>query len=174
MKIIKKIFKDVYLLKNEFQKDKRGKFIKFEYVLKIKDDKIKFNQFCFSSNKNKNTLRGIHYQKYPFQEKKIITCVDGEIIDVVVDLNKKSPTYLKHKFIKLNQRNMHSLYLGKNYAHGYLTLTKNTSILYQISGSYKKSKQTGLLWNDPTLKIKWPNKPKTISNRDKNFKKFKI
>ena len=172
MQIVKKLFSGVYLIKNKFQKDKRGKFIKFKYNFKIKKEKIKFNQFCYSFNKEKYTLRGIHFQKYPFQEKKLVTCVEGEILDIIVDLNKNSKTYLKYKFIKLNHKNMYSLFIGKAYAHGFLTLTKNVSILYQIDGQYKKAKQTGLLWNDPSLKIKWPKKPKVISLKDKQFKKL--
>lgn len=173
MKVIKKIFADVFLVKNEFQKDKRGQFIKFQNEFKIKNKKIKFNQFCYSSNKNKYTLRGIHFQKYPFQEKKLITCVEGKILDIIVDLDKKSKTYLNYKLINLSERNMFSLYVGRNYAHGFLTLSKNTSILYLINGTYIKTKQTGLLWNDPALKIKLPEKPKIISFRDKNFDKIK-
>ena len=130
MKVIKKIFADVFLVKNEFQKDKRGQFIKFQNEFKIKNKKIKFNQFCYSSNKNKYTLRGIHFQKYPFQEKKLITCVEGKILDIIVDLDKKSKTYLNYKLINLSERNMFSLYVGRNYAHGFLTLSKNTSILF--------------------------------------------
>jgi len=174
MQILKKLFSDAYVIKNKFQKDNRGKFIKFHQEIKIKNKKIKFDQFCYSLNKDKYTLRGVHYQKYPFGEKKLITCVEGEIFDVIIDLNKKSNTYLKHKFINLNQNNMYSLYIGKDYAHGFLTLSKNATVLYQIEGPYKKSKQAGLLWSDPLLNIKWPKKPKIISNRDKKFKKIII
>jgi dTDP-4-dehydrorhamnose 3,5-epimerase len=172
MEIIKKLFKDAYIIKNKFQNDKRGKFIKFKQEIKIRNKKIKFDQFCYSSNKNKYTLRGIHYQKHPDQEEKLITCVEGKILDIIVDLNKNSKTYLNHKFINLNQNNMYSLYIGKNYAHGFLTLSKNSIILYQIKGYYKKLKQDGILWNDPFLNIKWPKKPLVISNRDKKFKKI--
>ena len=174
MQIIKKLFLNAYLIKNKFQKDNRGSFIKFNQKIIIKNKQIKFDQFCYSENTYRNTLRGIHYQKYPFQEEKLITCVKGKILDVVVDLNKKSKTYLNYKFINLNESNMYSLYIGKDYAHGFLTISKNATILYQIKGPYKRFKQTGILWNDPLLKIKWPNKPHVISNRDKKFKKIII
>ena len=173
MIISKKIFSDVYLIKNNFNNDKRGKFLKFNHEIIIKKKRIKFNQFCYSLNKKKNTFRGIHFQKYPYQEIKLVTCVEGKILDIIIDLNKKSKTYLKYKFVKLNQNKMHSLYIGKNYAHGFLTLTNKTTILYQISGPYIKSKQSGLLWSDPALKIKLPTKPKLISLRDKSFNKIK-
>jgi len=174
MQIIKKLFINAYLIKNKFQKDDRGSFIKFNQEIKIKNKKIKFDQFCYSVNKSRYTLRGIHYQRYPFQEEKLITCVEGKILDVIVDLNKKSKTYLNYKFINLNQSNMYSLYIGKDYAHGFLTISKNATILYQIKGPYKKFKQAGILWNDPLLNIKWPNKPRVISIRDKKFKKIII
>ena len=173
MPIVKKLFSDAYLIKNNFQNDKRGKFIKFNQEIKIKNKKIKFDQFCYSVNKSRYTLRGIHYQRYPFQEEKLITCVEGKILDIIIDVNKKSDTYLSHKFINLNQSNMYSLYIGKDYAHGFLTLTDKATILYQINAPYIKSKQSGFLWNDPLLNIKWPTKPKVISYRDKNFKKIK-
>ena len=173
MPILKKLFSDAYLIKNNFQNDSRGKFIKFDHEIKIKNKKIQFNQFCYSENKKKHTFRGIHFQKYPFQEKKLITCVEGKILDVILDLDKKSKTYLKYRFIKLDENNTHSIYIGKNYAHGFLTLTDKATILYQISAPYIKSKQSGLLWNDPLLNIKWPTKPKVISYRDNNFKKIK-
>ena len=172
MLIVKKIFTNAYIIKNKFQKDDRGSFIKFKQEIKIKNKKIKFDQFCYSLNKDRYTLRGIHYQKYPFQEEKLITCVEGKILDIIIDLNKKSETYLCHKFINLNQGNMFSLYIGKDYAHGFLTLSKNATILYQIKGNYKKFKQAGILWNDPMLNIKWPKKPSVISTRDKKFKKI--
>ena len=173
MTILKKLFPDAYLIKNNFQNDKRGKFIKFNHEIMIKNKKTRFNQFCYSINKKKYTLRGIHFQKYPFQEKKLITCVEGKILDVILDIDKKSETYLKYRFIHLNANNMYSVYIGKNYAHGFLTLTDKVTILYQISAPYIKSKQSGFLWCDPFLNIKWPKKPKVISSRDSNFKKIK-
>ena len=169
MKIIKRIFKDVFLIKNNYQKDKRGKFIKFNSEIKLKK-KTNFNQFCYSVNKKKFTLRGLHFQKKPFQEEKLITCVKGKILDIVLDINKNSKTYLKYKFVSLNDKNMHSLYIGKDYANGFLTLTNDATILYQIKGTYIKSKQSGYYWNDPLLKIKWPSKPKVLSTKDKKFK----
>lgn len=170
MKIIKEVLKDIFLIKNDFQKDNRGKFIKFNNNIILKNKKINFDQFCYSINKKKFTLRGLHYQKKPFQEEKLITCVKGTILDVVLDINPNSKYYLRYKFINLSDKYMYSLYVGKNYAHGFLTLTNDATILYQIKGKYIKTKQCGYLWNDPKLKIKWPTNPKIISLKDKKFK----
>ena len=172
MEIIKKLFKDAYIIKNKFQSDKRGKFIKFKQEIKIRNKKIKFDQFCYSSNKNKYTLRGIHYQKHPDQEEKLITCVEGKILDIIVDLNKNSKTYLNHKFINLNQNNMYSLYIGKNYAHGFLTLEKENYIIYSCTKYRDGKNEIAIKFDDKNLNIKWPSNKPIISAKDKNAINF--
>jgi dTDP-4-dehydrorhamnose 3,5-epimerase len=169
MIIKKKLFKNVYLLSNKTFKDARGKFLKFDNVLDINKKKISFNQYCYSSNKNKFTLRGLHFQKYPYEEIKLITCIQGKIFDVVVDINKKSKTYLQWKCIELSENESLSLFIGKGYAHGFLTLKKNTVVLYNISGPYKGNFQRIVNWKDPKIGIIWPARPKLISKADKQI-----
>jgi len=169
MIIKKKLFKNVYLLSNKTFKDARGKFLKFDNVLDINKKKIIFNQYCYSSNKNKFTLRGLHFQKYPYEEIKLITCIQGKIFDVVVDINKKSKTYLQWKCIELSENESLSLFVGKGYAHGFLTLKKNTVVLYNISGPYKRNFQRIVNWKDPKIGIIWPARPKLISKADKQI-----
>jgi len=153
----------VFLIKNKYQNDKRG------FFLKLKKNDFQNFQNCFSYNRKKFTIRGLHFQKYPSREIKIITCLKGSIFDVVVNINKKSKNYLKWYSFKLNEKNKHSLYVGKDYAHGFMTLEDNTIVSYQILGNYISKYQAGLLWSDSKIGIKWPHKPKIISNRDKNF-----
>jgi dTDP-4-dehydrorhamnose 3,5-epimerase len=167
MIIKKKLFKNVYLLSNNTFKDNRGKFLKFDNVLDINKKKISFNQYCYSSNKNKFTLRGLHFQKYPYEEIKLITCIQGKIFDVVVDIKKKSKTYLQWKCIELNENDSLSLFIGKGYAHGFLTLKENTIVLYNISGPYKRNFQRIVNWKDPKIGITWPTRPRSISKSDK-------
>ena len=169
MIIKKKLFKNVYLLSNKTFKDTRGKFLKFDNVLDINKKKIRFNQFCYSSNKNKFTLRGLHFQKYPYEEIKLITCIQGKIFDVVVDINKKSKTFLQWKCTELSENESLSLFIGKGYAHGFLTLKKNTVVLYNISGPYKRNFQRIVNWKDPKIGIIWPARPKLISKADKQI-----
>jgi dTDP-4-dehydrorhamnose 3,5-epimerase len=159
-------FKDVFLIKNKFIKDNRGFFLKLN-----KNNNYKNIQQCFSFNKKKFTLRGLHFQKEPNQEIKIITCLHGSIFDVVVNVNKKSSNYLKWRSFNLNDKNKYSLYIGKDYAHGFMTLKNNSIVSYQIIGKYISKQQKGLLWNDKKINIKWPHNPKVISFRDKKFKK---
>ena len=157
----------VHLIKNKISLDKRGKFLKINH--KIKKQNI---QYCFSFNKKKYTLRGLHFQKKPHQEIKIITCIKGSIFDVVVNINKKSKAYLKWKYFILDDKKQHSLFVGKDYAHGFLTLKNQTIVSYQILGKYFPKKQLGIIWNDKKINIKWPKKPRVISLRDRNFKKL--
>jgi dTDP-4-dehydrorhamnose 3,5-epimerase len=160
-------FKDVFLIKNKYTNDVRGYFLKFK-----KNKNYKITQQCFSFNKKKFTLRGLHFQNKPNQEIKIITCLKGSIFDVVVNVNKESSNYLKWRTFKLNDKNKYSLYVGKDYAHGFMTLEDNSLVSYHIIGKYILKKQKGLLWNDKRIKIKWPYNPKVISSRDRKFKKI--
>lgn len=158
--------KKFFLIKNLLAKDNRGSFLKINYY------NNKNYQNCFVINKKKFTLRGLHFQKKPFSEAKIITCIKGEIFDVIVNINKRSSDYLKWKSFLLSEKNNHSLFIGKDYAHGYLTLKENTIVNYQIFGKYLKNKQSGLAWNDKKINIKWPNKPLVLSKKDRNFLKL--
>lgn len=169
MIIKKKLFNNVYLLSNKTFKDNRGKFLKFQNVLNVNKKKITFNQYCYSSNKSKFTLRGLHFQKYPYGEIKLITCIQGKIFDVIVDIDKKSKTYMQWRYIELSENDSFSLFIGKGYAHGFLTLKKNTVVLYNISGPYKKNFQRILNWKDPKIGIIWPANPRMISKRDKRI-----
>jgi dTDP-4-dehydrorhamnose 3,5-epimerase len=153
------------LVKNNLAVDDRG------FFLKIKK-KNKLYQNCFSYNEKKGTIRGIHYQRFPNYERKIITCIRGAIFDVAVDLRKNSKTYLQYRKFILTEKNNFSLIIPKGFGHGFQTLEKNTIIYYQISGKFIKKKQAGILWNDKKIKIKWPLPIKSISKRDQNFKKL--
>ena len=168
MKILKKILPNVFLFKNQYSFDLRGKFLKIKTL-----NNFKSNQLCFSFNKHKGTIRGLHYQKKPFGETKIITCISGSAYEVIVNCNKKSKDYLKYKTIILNSHKNNSLYIDKDYAHGFQTLENNTILMYSINGKYKKKLQSGFLFNDPRLNIKWPLPITKMSARDKKFKLLK-
>jgi len=168
MNIIKKILPNVFLYKNQCSFDIRGKFLKMKILKNFKS-----NQLCLSFNKHKGTVRGLHFQRKPFGETKMVTCISGSVFEVIVNCNKKSKDYLKHKTLILNSQKNNSLYIGKDYAHGFQTLENNTILMYNIKGKYKKSLQSGFLFNDACLNIKWPLKIKKISTRDQKFKPLK-
>ena len=118
-------------------------------------------------------MRGLHYQKHPFQEIKVTRCIKGSIFVVIVDLRKKSSTYLKCYGTKLSKENNKSVYVPKNFAHGYITLEDETDIFYQSSNTYSPKHESGISWNDPKIKIKWPIKPIIISKKDSSWKDIK-
>ncbi len=172
MKIKKTKFKNTFILEHKKKYDKRGFFMRgfCNEILKKKDINFKVKQTNISFNEKKFTLRGFHYQNFPFSENKIITCINGSILLVLVNIDKKSPNYLKNIKIKLSSKMNKSVLISKTCATAFLTLEPKTLVLYYMSNYYKKNKSMGIRYNDPKLKIKWPKKVKIISNRDLKFK----
>ena len=168
MKIIKTKIKNLLLLKTNIFKDKRGFF---KEVQKNNILKKKFVFDCFSFSK-KNTLRGLHLQTKKSQAK-IITVVQGKILDVVVDLRKNSKTFGKHFAIKISQNSDFSLYIPENFAHGFLCLSKTCAIYYKCSQYRNKDSEKTILWNDKNLQIKWPTKNPILSKKDRLGVKLK-
>jgi dTDP-4-dehydrorhamnose 3,5-epimerase len=173
MLIQKTKFKKLFIIKKKPSTDERGYFIRD--FCNIELNKIKFNikQINISFNKKKYTLRGFHYQKKPYEEDKIITCISGKIFNVCIDLRKKSKTYLKIFRKYLSDSNFQSLHVPAGFANAYLTLKPNTKILYYMSKYYKPKSAKGIRFDDPFFKISWPVKPKIISKKDSNYINYK-
>ena len=167
MKIIKTKIKGLLILKTSISKDKRGFFKEVE---KNKILKKKFIFDCFSYSK-KNTLRGMHLQKRKSQAK-IITVVQGKILDVVVDLRKNSKTYGKHFSIEISQKSNFSLYIPEKFAHGFLCLSNECAVYYKCSNYRDKNSEKTIKWDDKDLKIKWPITKPLLSKKDKVGIKF--
>ncbi len=163
MKIIKTKFKDLILYKKDTFKDKRGYF---RELFLQNHFKVKF-PFDYMSYSKKNVLRGLHLQtKKP--QTKLITVLKGEIFDVCVDCRKKSKTFGKYFSIKMSENENTSLLIPGGFAHGFYTLSNNVILHYKCSNYRHKDSETGILWNDKTLKIKWPIKKPIISKKDKS------
>ena len=165
MKIIKTKIKDLVLVKTNIYKDNRGYFKEVE---KNKLLKKKFVFDCFSFSK-KNTLRGLHLQLNKSQAK-IISVVHGKILDVVVDLRKKSKTFGKYFAIEISQNSDFSLFIPENFAHGFLCLSRNCGVYYKCSNYRDEKSETTIKWDDKFLNIKWPIKKPILSTKDKNGK----
>jgi len=163
MKKIKTKIKNLHLIKTKVFKDKRGSF-KEVYQKKI-DKNNDFIFDCMSISK-KNVLRGLHFQKKKSQAK-LLTVVHGKILDVCVDLRKKSKTYGKYFAIKLSEDSNLSIYIPAYFAHGFLCLSKKCAVYYKSTNYRDKNSETTLAWNDPDLKIKWPCKNPILSKKDK-------
>ncbi len=152
-------------------KDKRGFFSKL--LSEINNKKIlkneKIVEVNYSYNLNKGTIRGFHYQIGKFKEKKIIFCLTGKILDISINVDKKSKNYNKIYQFVLDEKNNKFLVVPKNYAHGFQVLKKNTILIYLHTAKYSKKYERSINPIDNNLKnkIKWPLKITKISNKDK-------
>jgi dTDP-4-dehydrorhamnose 3,5-epimerase len=124
-------------------------------------------QANISFNKQRGTLRGLHFQIEPNQEAKLVRCTAGAIYDVVADLRENSPTFRHWIGIELTSRNRLMLYVPEGFAHGFQTLEDDTEIAYQLSEYYHPESARGLRWDDPALSIKWPLPVTVLSERDR-------
>ena len=164
MRAIKTKFKDLKLITTKTFNDKRG-FFKEVFKNKVEQN----NNFIFDcmSYSKKNVLRGLHFQKKKTQAK-LLTVMQGKIFDVCVDLRKESKTYGKYFSIELSQKSEHSILIPAGFAHGFLCLSKECVVYYKCSNYRDQNSETTLLWNDPALRINWPNKKPILSNKDRN------
>jgi dTDP-4-dehydrorhamnose 3,5-epimerase len=126
-------------------------------------------QSSVSYNGRAGTLRGLHYQVAPAAEAKLVTCIRGRIWDVLVDLRRDSPAFRTWYAEELDADGTTALYLPEGLAHGFLTLTDDATILYQISADHDPARSRGVRWDDPTLAIAWPSAPVVMSERDRTL-----
>ncbi len=134
-----------------------------------------FVQSSVSYNRAQGTLRGMHYQRAPYEEKKIVRCVRGAIYDVVLDLRPQSPTFRKWIAVELNEDNARAVYIPEGCAHGFQTLTNDTVILYQMTAFFDASSAAGVRWDDPVFGISWPDiKVRVIADKDRQYPDFTL
>lgn len=126
-------------------------------------------QASFSYNVAARTLRGMHYQREPWAETKLVRCTRGGVFDVIVDLRAGSPTRLRWFGVELDEQSRNAIYVPAGFAHGFLTLTPHAEMHYQISRPYNPDHSAGLRWDDPVLSIHWPADPVVISKRDETY-----
>lgn len=156
--------------------DERGFFARTWCQKEFRDHGLinELVQCSVSLNKRRGTLRGIHYQSAPFVETKVVRCTAGAIYDVVLDLREESPTFRRWFATTLSAENRHSLYVPEGCAHGFLTLTDDSEVLYQMSEFYHPEAAGGVRWNDPAFRIAWPGKVEVISERDRTYPNFEF
>jgi len=131
-------------------------------------------QCNISYNKVKGTLRGMHFQKTPSQEAKLVCCVQGAIQDVIIDVRPNSSTFMKYFAIRLMSTVHNALYVPEGFAHGFLTLEAETHVFYQMSEFYAPDAASGFRWNDPAINIEWNDEIHMISERDANLPNFSM
>jgi dTDP-4-dehydrorhamnose 3,5-epimerase len=129
-------------------------------------------QCSISYNRRRGTLRGMHYQAPPHEEAKLVRCTAGAIFDVAVDLRPGSPTFTQWFGVELSAENRLALYITEGCAHGFLTLTDDSEILYQMSALYAPHAARGARWDDPAFGIRWPDDVAVINDRDRTYPDF--
>ena len=126
-------------------------------------------QSNLSYNVRRGTMRGLHYQLPPVTETKFIRCIRGAIYDVIVDMRPDSPTYRRHIGVELTADNARALYVPGMFAHAYLTLRDDTSVIYEVGEYYTPGHERGLRYDDPALGIEWPIEVEVISEKDRSW-----
>jgi dTDP-4-dehydrorhamnose 3,5-epimerase len=126
-----------------------------------------------SFNARRGTVRGLHFQRAPSREAKLVRCVRGRLFDVLLDLRPDSPSYLRHLSLQLDDENRDAVFIPHGVAHGFQTLTDGTEVLYQMTDFYAPDLAAGVRWNDPTFGINWPiSQGIVISERDASYADF--
>ena len=157
-----------YAINLEKKEDHRGFFARSFCLDELAKQglEMKIAQMNTTLSKKRGTVRGLHFQRPPKAEIKIVSCICGSIWDVIVDVRKDSPTYGKWYGLELNDSNQTMMYVPKGFAHGFQTLVDNVRLLYLHSESYSAKDEGGLLFNDTAIDIKWPCPISGISDRD--------
>lgn len=133
---------------------------------------IDVEQCNVSENYRAGTLRGFHYQLRPQSEGKSLSCIVGEIFDIIVDLRPESSTYKRWVSVTLSSRNRQMIHIPPGCANAFLTMEDNSIIHYYCSHAYASDAERGLRWNDPSFGFEWPSKPIVISEKDKNHPNY--
>ena len=174
-------FNEVKIFSLKKYKDNRGYFYEFYNKKKSLEPIINYNfvQENISFSKKKGTIRGLHLQKKPFMQTKLIQVIKGSIQDIVLDVRKNSNTYGQYMSVVLKDYEFKQMLIPEGFAHGLLTLEDETIVIYKISNYYSKKHEVTIKWNDDNLNIKWMiNKSKAIiSNKDSkgiHFDKYQL
>jgi dTDP-4-dehydrorhamnose 3,5-epimerase len=167
--------KGAFIIDLERREDSRGFFARAFCQKEFKAHGLNptIAQANIASNIRRGTLRGMHFQFPPAAETKLVRCTRGAILDIIVDLRPESPTYLKHVAVELNEDNQRALCVPERFAHGYQALADNTDTSYQVGEFYTPETESGLMYNDPRLGLKWPLPISVISEKDQKFRLLK-
>ena len=175
MKFINTKIDDLKIIEPKLFGDERGYFLESYNKNKFCDviGKVSFVQDN-ESKSSKGVLRGLHFQKPPFDQAKLVRCIEGKVLDVAVDLRKKSKTYGQHLAIELSGENKKQLFIPRGFAHGFLVLSNSVIFAYKVDNIYAPEYDAGICWNDPTLNIEWGiNESKVIiSEKDSKLQFF--
>ncbi|MGC8582041.1 MAG: dTDP-4-dehydrorhamnose 3,5-epimerase [Thermoplasmata archaeon] len=164
---------EVVIIKPKVFYDKRGFFMesytKSEFVKHgIEVDFVQDNH----SWSIKNTLRGLHFQKEPYAQAKLVRCISGEILDVAVDIRNNSSTFGEYVKVLLSSENKNMLFIPEGFAHGFLVLSDYAEVIYKVNREYNKEAESGIIWNDMEIGIDWPVNNPLVSEKDMALPSF--
>ena len=169
MKLIKTKISDIIIIEPAIFGDDRGYF--FESYNQKKFEKIVCKTSFIQDNESKSyrgVLRGLHFQKPPFQQAKLVRCIKGEVLDVAVDIRKNSNTYGKHISVLLSGENKRQLFVPRGFAHGFLVLSESATVAYKVDNTYAPEYDAGIRWNDKELNIQWGMNESEVIISDKD------
>jgi len=174
MRFLETDLDQAWLIEPEPVGDQRGSFARTfcEREFAKKGLEIRFVQHSVSHSRTAGTLRGMHFQRPPHEEVKLVRCIRGAIYDVIIDLRADSPTRGQWTGFELTDSNMRQLYIPAGFAHGFQTLCDDTEINYLISAFYAPEAASGLRYNDPAFGIEWPLAVSVISEKDRAWPDF--
>ncbi|MBN1472855.1 MAG: dTDP-4-dehydrorhamnose 3,5-epimerase [Syntrophaceae bacterium] len=159
---------DIILVEPKIFPDDRGCFMESFKASDFQKANLPthFVQDNFSVSK-KNVIRGLHYQKNPHAQGKLVSVLKGGVWDVAVDIRRASPTFLKWVAAELNDKNQAMLYIPPGFAHGFVTLTDDVRLMYKCTAEYDPQSDAGIRWNDPVIDITWPVADPILSRKDR-------
>ena len=176
MKFIKTEISDVYIIEPSVFEDNRGYFLESFNLEKFEENvyPIKFVQDN-ESKSSRGVLRGLHFQSPPFNQAKLVRCIDGRVMDVAVDIRKGSPTYGKHVAVELSGENKRQLFVPRGFAHGFSVLSETAVFAYKVDNTYSPESDSGIRYDDKDLNIDWglTEGGVQLSEKDKNLICFK-
>lgn len=171
MEIVKTSIEGLVIIQPRVFQDERGYFMESykESFIKENFPDIHFIQDN-ESESSYGVLRGLHFQQPPYEQTKLVRVIQGEVLDVAVDIRKGSPTYGKWESIILSGENKKQFFIPKGFAHGFLVLSDKAIFSYKVDNSYYPKRERGIKFNDPDLSINWPLHPNQIQLSDKDLK----
>ena len=172
MKIVSTDFQDLFVMEYSSFRDLRGEFVKTIHAETFRDNNLTYQyDESFYSVSNKNVIRGMHYQLPPDDHIKLVYVVTGAIVDVVLDVRKESETFGKFFAIELSSKDRKGIYIGKGFAHGFISLEDNTTVEYHTSTAQNRGSEAGIKFD--SFGYDWGVKDPIVSSRDLEFKNFK-
>jgi dTDP-4-dehydrorhamnose 3,5-epimerase len=168
--------KGAFVVEIKQLKDERGFFGRSWCQREMEEHGLNGNvvQTNTSLTFKKGTIRGMHYQKHPYEETKFMRCTKGAIYDVIIDLRKDSPTFMHWLGVELTEDNYKMLYVPEKFAHGFITLKDNSEVTYPVTQFYTPGAEAGIRYNDPAFNIQWPVPVEVVSEKDLSHPDFDL